>query len=288
MHGNAVFKGDCTHNGTLLKLHENSYTIGYSSILNPAGTQAGTVKFGDGVFIDANQKNNKVYVGAPTALGAVPVFGGIIVREPAIASGYPALNDEVSSFQKGLLCRQGFVVYKKGNICTGTGAIVSDTPLYGKAFPNSCVWVSKSDGKIYFSAKSTIFYASGDILIGRVVENNPDDESVTVYIDPTATADTADIEGATPTIVVGTPTATTIPLTVSNTTGTDIVISYKAHSATDYIVFGTLTPVLNQAGTAYEASATISELVTATQYDIKAESYSACGFKSATGSGTTA
>ena len=61
MHNGAIWKGTYTNNGMLLKLHENSYTIGYSALLTADGSSAGKVKFGDGVFYDANQKNNKVY-----------------------------------------------------------------------------------------------------------------------------------------------------------------------------------------------------------------------------------
>ena len=43
MHNNAVYKGDYTHNGTLLKLHENSYTIGYSALLTPNGKACGVI-----------------------------------------------------------------------------------------------------------------------------------------------------------------------------------------------------------------------------------------------------
>ena len=70
MHNGAIWKGTYTNNGMLLKLHENSYTIGYSALLSPDGASAGKVKFGDGVFYDAHQ-NNKVYAGAPTVASAV-------------------------------------------------------------------------------------------------------------------------------------------------------------------------------------------------------------------------
>lgn len=287
MHSDSVYKGDSTHNGSLLKLHENAFTIGYSALLSADGTQAGVVKFGDAVFLDANQKDNKAYTGSPTTLGAVPTFGGIVVREPAIASGYPVLNDEVAQFQKGLLCKEGFIIYKKGRVCTGTGGMVEDVALFGKVFTNHCVFVNKTNGKIYFSPKSTVYYQSGDIMVGRVVGNNPDDTSVTVKVSPTLQADTADIAGATPTITVGTETANTIPLTVSNTTGDVIVISYKK-GTDDYTVFGEVKPVLNSAGTAYEATATITGLIAGTAYTIKADSFTACGFKSDTETGTTA
>lgn len=177
MHNDAIWKGTFTHNGTLLKIHENDYTIGYSALLKPDGSAGSAVKFGDGVFYNAKEKNNKVYVGSPTASGAEPVFAGIVVREPAIASGYPAINDEVSSFQKGLLVKEGYVVYKEALVAGGTEAenlYDSDDVVIGVD-----VNVKASDGTVYFGTAS-----SGDVKVGKVVEINPDDKSVTVYVSP--------------------------------------------------------------------------------------------------------
>jgi hypothetical protein len=177
MHNDAIWKGTYTHNGTLLKIHENDYTIGYSALLKPDGSAGSAVKFGDGVFYNAKEKNNKVYVGSPTASGAEPVFAGIVVREPAIASGYPAINDEVSSFQKGLLVKEGYVVYKEALVAGGTEAenlYDSDDVVIGVD-----VNVKASDGTVYFGTAS-----SGDVTVGKVVEINPDDKSVTVYVSP--------------------------------------------------------------------------------------------------------
>ena len=78
MHNEAIWKGTFTHNGTLLKIHENDFTIGYSALLAPDGKSVGTVKFGDGVFYNAVEKNNIVYVGAPTKDNAEAVFAGIV------------------------------------------------------------------------------------------------------------------------------------------------------------------------------------------------------------------
>ena len=60
MHNGAIWKGTFDDNGMLLKIHENAYTIGYSALLSPDEQSAGKVYFGDGVFYDAYQKNNKV------------------------------------------------------------------------------------------------------------------------------------------------------------------------------------------------------------------------------------
>ena len=177
MHNEAIWKGTYTHNGTLLKIHENDFTIGYSALLAPDGESAGTVKFGDGVFYNAVEKNNKVYVGAPTADDAEAVFAGIVVREPAIASGYPVLNDEVSDFQKGLIVKEGYVVYKKAKV--GDDVV----ELYDNASIKMGVnmYVSAEDGAVYFGTAKT---ETADVLAGKIVEINPDDKSVTVYIAP--------------------------------------------------------------------------------------------------------
>lgn len=177
MHNEAIWKGTYTHNGTLLKIHENDYTIGYSALLKPDGSAGSAVKFGDGVFYNAKEKNNRVYVGSPTAPEAVPVFAGIVVREPAIASGYPAINDEVSSFQKGLLVKEGYVVYKEAPVSHAGEA----ENLYDNAnvVIGVTVNVKASDGTVYFGAKN-----GSDVTVGKVIEINPDDKSVTVHISP--------------------------------------------------------------------------------------------------------
>lgn len=183
MHNEAIWKGTYTNNGILLKIHENAYTIGYSALLSPNGQSAGVVKFGDGVFYDAHQKDNKAYVGAPTVANAVPVFAGIMAREPAIASGYPVNNDEVSSYQKGMLVKEGFIIYKKGFVGAGTSRV----SLYDNANVTyeTKMYVNASNGAVYFgSAKND----SDDVLVGKVVEVNPDDKSVTVYVSPALTA----------------------------------------------------------------------------------------------------
>ena len=183
MHNGAIWKGTYTNNGMLLKLHENSYTIGYSALLSPNGASAGKVKFGDGVFYDAHQKNNKVYAGAPTVTSAVPAFAGIVVREAGIASGYPAINDEVADFQKGIIAKEGYVIYKEAFV----GAGASKENLFDNANVTfgTNMYVKATDGAVYFgSAKNS----DSDVLAGKVVELNPDDKSVTVYLSPAITA----------------------------------------------------------------------------------------------------
>ena len=282
MHNDAIYKGDVTHNGTLLKLHENSYTIGYSALLTPNGKSAGTVKFGSGVFLNLAKKNNNVYAGEPTETGAIPAFGGIMVREPAVASGYPVLNDEISGFQHGLLCREGFVVYKKGDVLMSASPKISyeDVELFDYVYQNYCLWIAKATGKAYFSPKNTIYANSGDIFVGRVVEINPDDRSVTVYITPAIQSNTADIAGATPTITVDSAgiTNTEIPFKVSLGTEGAIQLFYKAHAGGSYTaVEGTFTPVYDEVADAYLVDYKLTGLTKSTAYDIKAQAITACG-----------
>lgn len=186
MHNEAIWKGTFTDNGMLLKLHENSYTIGYSALLSPDETSAGKVKFGDGVFYDAHQKNNKVYAGAPTVTSAVPVFAGIVVREPAIASGYPAINDEVASFQKGMIAKEGFVIYKNAYVVASNPSArpASKVNVFENASIGYQLVVSASDGAVYFAPTASDKISNNDVVVGKVVELNPDDKSATVYITP--------------------------------------------------------------------------------------------------------
>lgn len=186
MHNGAIWKGTYTNNGMLLKLHENSYTIGYSALLSPDGASAGKVKFGDGVFYDVHQKNNKVYAGAPTVSEAVPKFAGIVVREAGIASGYPAINDEVADFQKGLIAKEGYIEYKEAYVVTT--ALHTELGTKKSVFDNVdlsyVLMASASNGSIYFAQTSSDKVSSSDVLVGKIVSMNPDDKTVTVYISP--------------------------------------------------------------------------------------------------------
>lgn len=186
MHNKAIWKGTFDDNGMLLKIHENAYTIGYSALLSPDGTSAGKVKFGDGVFYDAHQKNNKVYVGAPTVTSAVPVFAGIMVREPGIASGYPAINDEVADFQKGMLCKEGYVEYKKAFVVgSSPSALPSEkSSTFDNATIGYAMIVSASDGAVYFAPTTSDKVDNDDVVAGKVIAINPDDKTVTVYVSP--------------------------------------------------------------------------------------------------------
>ena len=186
MHNGAIWKGTFTNNGMLLKLHENSYTIGYSALLSPDGASAGKVKFGDGVFYDAHQKNNKVYAGAPTVASAVPKFAGIVVREAGIASGYPAINDEVADFQKGLLAKEGYIEYKEAYVVTTAShsALGTKKSVFDNVDLGYVLMVSASNGAVYFAQTSSDKVSASDVLVGKIASMNPDDKTVTVYISP--------------------------------------------------------------------------------------------------------
>ena len=186
MHNEAIWKGTYTNNGMLLKLHENSYTIGYSALLSPDGTSAGKVKFGDGVFYDAHQKNNKVYAGAPTVTSAVPKFAGIIVREPGIASGYPAINDEVADFQKGMMAKEGYIEYKEAYVVTTAShsALGTKKSVFDNVDLGYVLMVSASNGAVYFAQTSSDKVSNSDVLVGKIASMNPDDKTVTVYVSP--------------------------------------------------------------------------------------------------------
>lgn len=186
MHNGAIWKGTYTNNGMLLKLHENSYTIGYSALLSPDGASAGKVKFGDGVFYDAHQKNNKVYAGAPTVASAVPKFAGIVVREPGIASGYPAINDEVADFQKGLLAKEGYIEYKEAYVVTTAShsALGTKKSVFDNVDLGYVLMVSASNGAVYFAQTSSDKVSASDVLVGKIVAMNPDDKTVTVFVSP--------------------------------------------------------------------------------------------------------
>ena len=186
MHNGAIWKGTYTNNGMLLKLHENSYTIGYSALLSPNGASAGKVKFGDGVFYDAHQKNNKVYAGAPTVASAVPKFAGIVVREASIASGYPAINDEVADFQKGLLAKEGYIEYKEAYVVTTAShsALGTKKSVFDNVDLGYVLMVSASNGAVYFAQTSSDKVSASDVLVGKIASMNPDDKTVTVYISP--------------------------------------------------------------------------------------------------------
>lgn len=288
MHTNNVFKGSNTHNGILLKLHENSFTIGYSALLAPDGVTAGVAKFGYGVFLNVANKNNKVYVGKSTEAGAVSAFGGIMVREPALSSGYPVYNDQVSQFQKGMLCRDGFIVYKFGRVYLSSDVSYDDVQLFDYVYSNYVLWIKSSDGSFYFSPKSTIYETEGDIMVGRVASTNPDDESLTVNVTTSVLSDTADIASATPTVTLSSTTATTTKALVAVGINSSVRLAYKETADDDYILLEDIyQTVYNETTSKFEVTETIEGLTASTAYTVKAIAISVCGAKSDTDTATT-
>ena len=277
-HNEAIYKGTFTHNGMLLNISTNSFTVGYAQCLAPDGQSGKSVKFGDGVFYDASGKNNVVFAGAPTVTGAVPAFAGIMSREPGYASSSPVTNDEVAPQQDGTLIKQGYVIYKHGDVNYGSGVAYEDVPLFGKVYVNYEVFVRKSDGTVYFAPRSTDFETSGDFRIGKVILTNPDDRSVTVYISPAFLADTATISGGTPTLTLGSPTANSIPVSVQVDLPASIVIEYKVTSGGSYErMEEAVEAEWNADEGHYIATTTIEGLTASTGYTVKATAITAAG-----------
>ena len=288
MHSDNVFKGSNTHNGILLKLHENSFTIGYSALLAPDGSTAGVAKFGYGVFLNVANKNNKVYVGKSTEAGAVSSFGGIMVREAGIASGYPVYNDQVSQFQKGMLCRDGFIGYKYGRVYLSSDVSYDDVQLFDYVYNNYVLWIKASDGSFYFSPKASVYETEGDTMVGRVASTNPDDESVTVNISTSMLADTADIAGITPSVTLSGTTANATTALVAVGINSSVRLAYKETADTAYTLLKDVyVTEYNESTSKYEVTETIDGLTAGTDYTVKAIAISACGAKSATATVTT-
>jgi hypothetical protein len=171
MLGSDRWKGGVTHNGSLLKLHDNSLTVGYSK-LTPAATVP--VKFGFGAFYEAGDRDNKIYAngGGLTA----SVFAGILIRQVHIATGYPAKNDQIDDHNKGLLCKQGYVVYKTGFNAT-TGA---EDQAYANVQVGFNLHINNANGRPHFAAGASV---AGHTRAGKIVALNPDDSSWTVRVE---------------------------------------------------------------------------------------------------------
>ena len=169
MTGDARWKGTATHNGSLLKSHDNSFTTGYSKLTPVVGVDA---KFGFGVWYDGDLKNNQVFCAKPSGGTTVPVFAGILARQPHIATGYPAQNDTVSEYNKGLLVKDGYVVYK-----TGYTADVEDLD-FDDVEVGMLLCINDLNGRFTFAAAAAV----GFTAVGKVIQLNPDDRSWTVKL----------------------------------------------------------------------------------------------------------
>jgi hypothetical protein len=169
--GNDVFRGAPTHNGTLLKLHDNSFTTGYSSLTPHATIPA---KFGFGAWYDGTLKNNAIFTVMPAGVGAEPIFAGILARSQAIASGYPAKNNQIDSYNKGTLVKDGYLVYKTAyDPVTGL-----EDMAYADVELGMLLCINEANGRFTFAAAAPVDFTA----VGRVILINPDDESWTVKL----------------------------------------------------------------------------------------------------------
>ena len=172
MTGDTPFKGSISHNGTLLKLHDNAFTTGFSK-LTPAATV--DPKFGFGLWMDSTTKNNAVTTVKPAANA---VFAGLLVRNPAIASGQPAANDTVLSYNKADRCLEGFVVYKTGfNASTG-----AEDQRFADVNVGMTLYLNNLNGRPRFAAASSTIAGFTEITSVKIITLNPDDKSWTVKV----------------------------------------------------------------------------------------------------------
>ena len=199
MSGDAIWKGTFNQNGTMLKIHENAFTMGYSEIVDENGNPT-QVPFGSVVYRDVGTFDNRFLVKCPNEY-YYPA--GVVVREPSIANGYPAENSELAPYQKGLLLVDGYMVFKKGRAWYNSET--ADTPVtdleevnlydffkdaYGRdaqiqqtSLP-VMMYACPKEGGTYFSAmgpddkNGLVSYP-----IGYLVSVNPDDKSITMKID---------------------------------------------------------------------------------------------------------
>lgn len=289
MRSDAIYKGNYTHNGTMLNIHDNSYTIGYAKMLTPDGSGYGATKFGNAVFLNGAEHSNVVYAGKPTMTGAIPVFAGIVTREPAYASSYPVKNDEVTGYQNGLLCREGFLIYKKGEVVGAVGAATesfADVELFDYVYMNFCMFADVDTGKVYFSAANTAFKKATDIMVGRVVSINPDDRSVTVKVSPVYMSNNA-VVASNVAVTAGTPTADSIPVSVVSDVPASVRLEYKTGTG-DYVLAKTVaTMVFDSTTSKYKLDTVITGLQASTAYTVRAVVLTACGFGEATDTATT-
>ena len=162
------WKGGNTHNGTLKKIHDFSFVEGYSDLTHPVAV---VPEFGFGVFEDAATKDNKVSTQV-TGL-TTPIFGGILVRSPGMASGQPAANKSVLPYNKAGRAKRGFIVYKSGFTMAGAAQGWDDIAKGMNLF------IVNANGRPHFASTATV---AGATLAGKIIAINPDDKSWTVEI----------------------------------------------------------------------------------------------------------
>lgn len=163
-----VFRGTATHNGLLKKIHDNSYTTGFSKLVK--ANDADKVGFGFGVFYNTAAKTNVVYNNNNS--GAYSP-AGILTFQPHIASGYPAKNDEITSYNRAILAKDGYVEYKKG-FTAGYDEKAAGQQGYDDISVNMNLFINIADGSPFFSANAT---EVGFVCFGRVIEISPETQS---------------------------------------------------------------------------------------------------------------
>lgn len=168
MTGAARYRGNSTHNGNLLKIHDNSLTTSYSKLTTAVGVAA---QPGFGVYIDPATKNNAVTTVKPA--GGLPA--GILVRNPAITSGYPAAPNEINDVNKADRALQGYVEYSSGfdpvagTVSQGIADIKVGMKLY----------INDLNGRPTFASAPV----AGHTAFGTVLIVNPDTKKWTVRIE---------------------------------------------------------------------------------------------------------
>lgn len=168
----AVMKTTATENGYVEKVHENCYTFGYSKLIPFSATV--NPKFGSGVWFDASLRNNQVSVVMPSGGTAVPKFAGILVRQPYIASGFPARPDTIEPQNKALIANGGYIKYKTGLAADGT-----TVQTFADVQVGFNMYVANATGTMHFASSDP---ASGYTKVGKIVRMNPDDSSFTVKL----------------------------------------------------------------------------------------------------------
>ena len=173
MKGDTPFKGSVSHNGTILKIHDNSFVTGFSK-LTPAATV--DPKFGFGLwYTDSTARNNAVTTVKPLANA---VFAGLLGRNPAIASGQPAANNTVLSYNKADRLIEGFIVYKTGfNASTG-----AEDQGFADITVGMRLYLNDLNGRPRFAAAGSTIAGFTEITSAKIVAVNPDDKSWTVKV----------------------------------------------------------------------------------------------------------
>lgn len=173
-----VYKASAFSNGVIMRLGVNGvYTTAVTNLLSPDGTAyADGITYGNGLFYNAAEKNCVGYAGAPTVASAVPVFAGIVVRSPAVQSSYPANGEKAYEYNKFLIVKDGYVLYRSGFDTAGNAIKFSSALVKAGNY----MYVKTADGSVAFGTAATVTKFT---TVGRIAELHPDDESWVVKVD---------------------------------------------------------------------------------------------------------